>query len=321
MTDPSPFEILAGELGAVAGRVEREAGLRLTAALSDLATREAERELRIARMELAVTERLAALQSGQDGQNGRDGVDGRDGAEGPQGPPGAKGEPGERGELGPAGARGADGAPGAQGEAGPQGLAGIQGSVGDRGEAGPPGERGADGAPGAVGERGPEGAPGKLSVVRVWVEGVHYEGDVVTKDGATFQATRDTGREPPHEDWLCLAGKGADGKGLTIRGTFNDGEVYRQLDVVARNGGSFVAVRDDPGPCPGDGWQLWASPGKRGERGERGERGLVGAKGLDGASITGGTFDAKEMKLVLTRSDGGTVAVDMYDFALALKEA
>ena len=47
---------------------------------------------------------------------------------------------------------------------------------------------------------------------------------------------------------------------------------------------------------------------------------MIGERGADGASIIGGVIDAKAMKLLLERSDGGTVAVDVYDFALALKE-
>ena len=69
-----------------------------------------------------------------------------------------------------------------------------------------------------------------------------------------------------------------------MRGTFNETAEYRRLDVVARNGGSFVALKDKPGPCPGSGWQLVASQGKRGVAGERGERGPPGPRGDAGAS-------------------------------------
>src|SRR5262249_43256166 len=73
-----------------------------------------------------------------------------------------------------------------------------------------------------------------------------------------------------------------------VRGTFNETAEYRRLDVVARNGGSFVALKDVPGPCPGAGWQLLASQGKRGiagPKGERGERGAKGDPGLSGTTI------------------------------------
>jgi hypothetical protein len=61
------------------------------------------------------------------------------------------------------------------------------------------------------GPKGDDGPPGKLPTVRAWANEVHYEGIVVTHAGATWQALRDTGREPPHEDWTCLAAPGDNG--------------------------------------------------------------------------------------------------------------
>jgi hypothetical protein len=89
-------------------------------------------------------------------------------------------------------------------------------------------------------------------------------------------------------DWLCLASGGRDGSSVNIRSTFDAKFDYRRLDVVACNGGSFIALEDAPGPCPGRGWQLIASQGKRGAAGEKGERGppgLRGDPGLTGATI------------------------------------
>ncbi len=140
------------------------------------------------------------------------------------------------------------------------------------------------GPPGPAGPRGEQGPPGKLPLVKRWMpETVHYEGDVVAHDGGTFQARRDTGQPPSHADWLCLATAGRDGNSITVRGTDESAE-YRRLDLVALNGGSFVALRTLPGPCPGSGWQLVASQGKRGVAGERGERGPPGPRGDAGAS-------------------------------------
>jgi hypothetical protein len=145
------------------------------------------------------------------------------------------------------------------------------------------------GPPGPAGPRGEQGPPGKLPLVKLWMpETVYYEGDVVAYDGGTFQARRDTGQPPSHADWICLATAGRDGNSITVRGTFNETAAYRRLDVVALNGGSFVALKDKPGPCPGSGWQLIASQGKRGVAGERGERGPPGPRGDAGAS--GGTI-------------------------------
>jgi hypothetical protein len=141
------------------------------------------------------------------------------------------------------------------------------------------------GPPGPSGPRGEEGPPGELPLVKLWMpETVYYEGDVVAYDGGTFQAMCDTGQPPSHAHWICLATAGRDGKTIAVRGTFDQNVSYRRLDVVALNGGSFIALKDAPGLCPGSGWQLLASQGKRGLAGEKGERGPAGPRGDAGAS-------------------------------------
>jgi hypothetical protein len=141
------------------------------------------------------------------------------------------------------------------------------------------------GPPGPSGPRGEEGPPGKLPIVKLWTpETVYYAGDVVAYDGGTFQAMCDTGQPPSHAHWICLAAAGRDGKTIAVRGTFDATAEYHRLDVVALNGGSFIALKDAPGPCPGPGWQLIASQGKRGAAGEKGERGPPGPRGDAGAS-------------------------------------
>lgn len=141
----------------------------------------------------------------------------------------------------------------------------------------------ADGTHGEPGPRGEPGPPGKVDQVLGYVvDAVHYRGDLVTHRGSTYQARCDTAREPPHDDWHCVARAGEDGKGgcdgrsLEVRGLFSDKEAYNALDIVALNGGSFIAKKDNPGPCPGAGWQLIASQGKRGDKGERGLQGIPG---------------------------------------------
>jgi hypothetical protein len=74
-----------------------------------------------------------------------------------------------------------------------------------------------------------------------------------------YQAKLDTGQPPSHADWTCLAAAGRDANSITVRGMFNETAEYRRLDVVALNGGSFIALKDAPGPCPGPGWQLLPS--------------------------------------------------------------
>lgn len=250
-------------------------------------------------VEAEVAARLAIL---RDGKDGRDGVDGRDGAPGGQGPQGDPGLPG------------ADGAPGRDGKDGADGRDGRDGADGAPGRDGVDGAPGRDGIDGRDGERGPEGPAGKLPAVRAWTDGVHYEGAAVTHAGGVWQAQRDTGREPPHEDWMCIvaAGRdGADGRSMTVRGTWSDGEAYRLLDVVAFNGASFIARRDDPGPCPGDGWQMVAAQGKRGNQGEPGRAGMRGEAGPPAASVAALDVDDEGL-LTLTNGDGTRVHLDLY---------
>src|SRR5262245_10570160 len=166
-------------------------------------------------------------------------------------------------------------------------------------------EKGAMGPPGPSGPRGEEGPPGKLPIVKLWTpETVYYAGDVVAYDGGTYQAKRDTGQPPTHADWICLATAGRDGNSITVRGTFDESASYRRLDVVALNGGSFVALKDVPGPCPGSGWQLLASQGKRGVAGARGERGAKGDPGLSGVTICDWKIDRARYVATPVISDG-----------------
>jgi len=158
------------------------------------------------------------------------------------------------------------------------------------------------------------GPPGRLPIVKAWVDVVHYEGDVVTHEGATWQALKDTGRAPGGDDWACLAGRGAQGepgRSMVHRGTYSaDGE-YMALDVVAMNGSSFVAKIDDPGACPGDGWQLVASRGGKGDA-------VKGAKGDPGPAPVAINL-SDDGVLTLTMADGAELAADFYPILRALK--
>jgi hypothetical protein len=140
--------------------------------------------------------------------------------------------------------------------------------------------------------------PAQFPSVKAWQEDVVYhESDIVAFAGGTYQATKDTARTPGAKDWVCLAAAGCDGKTIDVRGTFNETAEYHRLDVVALNGGSFIALKDEPGPCPGSGWQLLASQGKRGVAGEKGERdaqGPQGNPGLSGAMIRDWKIDREK---------------------------
>lgn len=254
----------------------------------------------VAALEIQVRDRLATLKDGADGkpgERGADGLAGRDGVDGKDGMPGENGKDGERG---------ADGADGRDGADGKDGVAGRDG------------ENGRDGKDG---ERGAEGPVGKLPTVREWDDRVFYEGEVAALDGRSFQALRDTGRKPPHADWICIADRGADGahgrdgadgedgRSFRVRGTWLEiVDDYRALDVVALNGASFIAKKDDPGACPGEGWQMIAGQGKRGQPGQKGDRGERGPAGMPvvAAQITADGI------LILTNGDGTTVDCDLY---------
>jgi hypothetical protein len=94
---------------------------------------------------------------------------------------------------------------------------------------------------------------------------------------------------------------------VNIRSTFDANADYRRLDVVALNGGSFIALKDAPGACPGAGWQLMASQGKRGPPGEKGERGPSGPRGdvgASGATIRDWRIDRERYVATPVMSDG-----------------
>jgi hypothetical protein len=177
------------------------------------------------------------------------------------------------------------------------------------------GQDGKDGEPGKDGEQGPpgkDGKDGKLPIVREWTNRVHYAGDVVRHNGATYQALEDTGSEPPSGDWGELASRGVDGRGFVVRGTYDAAAEYRQNDIVASGSGSFVAMADSPGPLPGDGWQLWAGRGKPGKEGAPGPR---GEKGLPGSAFVLAETDADAMEVRLKDASGNAVAVDLSPIA------
>lgn len=311
----TPFDILADELGAVAGRVERE--LRQVAAtltaeirgqISSYQAEAAKLETRLISIErdldARVRDAIAGIQNGRDGDIGPQGERGDRGFQGERGEPGPQGEQGERGFAGPSGL---------DGEQGERGFPGERGEQGPQGERGIDGLNGSDGDKGEPGERGPEGPSGKLSIVKAYdPETVFYEGDIVHLEGSTYQARKDTAQRPPHGDWSPIAVKGKDARDWTMRGLYEPGAEYLKGDVVARDGGSWIAVKDEPGDLPGEGWRQLTQKGKRGDRGEKGERGQPGIKGPPGdpgPAVIDLSVDG--FVLVVTSADGSTVAVDL----------
>lgn len=205
---------------------------------------------------------------GRDGPPGRDGIDGKDGSQGESGPvgpagaPGAKGEPGVDGAAGMPGERGPPGERGEAGARGQEGAAGPPGAVGDAGMPGVPGERGPPGDPGEMGNRGPEGPMGKFPPQREWARGIFYEGELACHHGSTYCARRDTAGEPPHGDWILIAGRGADAPVGEVYGLYDDSQQYRKFDLVHLHGSEWRAMHDSPGPLPGKGWAMSAKVGR-----------------------------------------------------------
>ena len=175
--------------------------------------------------------------------------------------------------------------------------------------AGLPPIAGPTGPEGPQGPQGPEGPPALFPQVKAWsADAISYRGDVVTHAGATWQARRDTAKEPPHPDWIELAIPGRDGRDAvspTVRGTWRADAEYRALDIVARDGGCFIAKCDAPGVCPGPDWQIVSTRGARGERGERGPKGERGPAGPAAPTIVGWQIDRASFTATPIMSDGG----------------
>jgi hypothetical protein len=250
-------------------------------------------------------ERGAQGEPGPAGEPGRNGLDGAGiaGPPGPMGPPGPTGPAGEaiRGEGGEPGRNGTDGA---QGPPGPRGEAGPAGPKGEaiKGDCGEPGRNGADGIQGPQGPQGEKGERGSVGKVVPWSDRIFYAGELVTHGGSCWQATNDTAKAPGGgQDWQVIATAGAPGASFTVRGTYDPQHAYRQLDVVVLDHGWFVARRDDPGVCPGGGWQS-GPVGKKGEKGMSGERGAKGEPGKAAPHWIGVKLDGFEVVAVM--SDG-----------------
>lgn len=282
----SPLDALAAEVAADVARIERELRAEVAMVLSEIRQEMAALRADRAETELWIAARLTQLKDGEPGP------------------------PGERGPSGEPGPQGEQGEPGPQGPAGERGERGQQGEAGERGIDGPPGEQGIPGPPGAPGERGAEGAPGKLAEVRAWADGVHYQGELVLCHASTWQARRDTAREPPHDDWILVAAAGVDGRDAPVGevfGRYDAARQYAQYDLVAHDGGEWRARTDNPGPLPGPGWALSAVQGKRGKTGEQGPRGEAGPR------IAEWTIRGYRVVPILTDGSAGP-ALDLRQF-------
>lgn len=183
--------------------------------------------------------------------------------------------------------------PGPKGDRGENGRDGAPGPQGPQGDMGPVGPQGAAGEPGAPGENGRDGAPGP--------QGIPGEAGLPGPQGAAGEAG-----EP---------GKaGLNGKQWTPRGTWDAETEYRGFDVVAHEGGAWLALDDAPGGIGGPGWQLIVSRGRAGRPGEAGREGPAGppgSPGRAGAELVEVVRSDDGSKLVYVMSDGRHVEADL----------
>lgn len=156
------------------------------------------------------------------------------------------------------------------------------------------------------------GPPGMLPLVKAWEDRVWREAECCTFGGSTYQARTDTGKAPPHADWICIAAAGEPGNDadqIEVRETYDPEGAYRRLNIVALNGAAFIARKDDPGPCPGEGWQVIAMRGKPGPvtKGEPGKS----VRGEPGPPVVTMSIDGEGL-LTLVNGDGSRVECDLY---------
>jgi hypothetical protein len=156
---------------------------------------------------------------------------------------------------------------------------------------------------GPQGERGEQGPRGSVGRIVPWTDRVFYSSELVTHRGSTWQAINDTAKEPSEsaKDWQMICSAGSAGASFVVRGTFDPNQRYGPLDVVVVDHGWFVARKDNPGACPGPGWQS-GPVGKKGEKGERGSIGIKGEPGKPAPHWAGIKLDGFDVVAVM--SDG-----------------
>ena len=74
------------------------------------------------------------------------------------------------------------------------------------------------------------------------------------------------------------------------RGEYNNTNQYEKLDIVSKDGGSWIAKKPVRGVEPGtdpESWMQLAKKGNTGEQGPKGETGATGPKGDTGEGAEG----------------------------------
>src|SRR5262245_27886035 len=85
------------------------------------------------------------------------------------------------------------------------------------------------------------------------------------------------------------------GQYFNHRGAFVSDATYAAMDIAMVNGSAFLALRENPGPCPGPGWRLLAAAGKRGPKGD---------PGVTPPTISGWSIDARSFTVTPVMNDG-----------------
>jgi hypothetical protein len=154
-------------------------------------------------------------------------------------------------------------------------------------------------------------SPGKLPVVKSsWQpETVTYQAEMVCHNGALYQARKDTAQAPGGSDWVCVARHGRDAITPTVRCAYDVHESYAELDIITFDGAAYIARSDNPGLCPGEGWEPLSKRGQRGRRGEaikgpQGEKGSRGDKGDDALEIVNWHIDPVNYRAIPFMSNG-----------------
>src|SRR5262249_54212137 len=89
-----------------------------------------------------------------------------------------------------------------------------------------------------------------------------------------------------------------------ICGTHSENKIYLQHDIVAKNGGSYIARRDNASTCPGPDWQQLTQPGKTGAKGERGFAGARGPQGESGKTFRTWKIDVENFVAIPLMDNG-----------------
>jgi hypothetical protein len=256
-------------------------------------------------------------------------------------PQGERGDKGDQGENGANGADGSDGVGLASALINRDGQFVVTTTDGKSHELGVVvGRDGADGANGKNGANGTDGRDGlglasaiidkeDRLVVTMTDGSIKDLGIVVGRDGKDGINGKDgepgrdgvNGERGEKGDTGEAGRDGQDAYPGEPKGLYDPSGEYRARDVVALNGNGFMAKRDNPGECPGDGWMVLAQRGKRGEQGDRGERGEEGKAGKDGAEAIEIHLDADTMTLKTVLSDGNILETDLQPFAEAIIQA